>query len=166
MKLPFNAVETLAIAKIVSKDNKEKQRAAVAPGKYPFDISMHIKGVLTVGDDYMRAPTVSIPVLEVLALFIARAGITRERSESLLVDCLTAAMSKNDGKAQGQIASVLPQVAATLERVQKEVISKLPLAKVNGQTRATMKIACMSAETLVLSADALQDDSAIAQSAV
>lgn len=129
----LTATQNLVLASLVSADTKKKLKDGVA-GTNAVDMVLRFKGTLSIGADSERAPTVAIPYLEVMALFIARAGITRETSEKLIVECLTDAMAAT-GKGKDSLADASAQVSATLERVQAEIIAKLPLAKVKGSAK-------------------------------
>jgi len=129
------AIQNLVLASLVSAESKKEIRKTVGAGVVEIDEVFHVKGKFTIGEDYDRTPTVAVPLIETLALFIARAGITREHSEKLLVECMTQALLKNDGKASGELAANVPQVAATVERVSAEILAKLPKAKVKGSCK-------------------------------
>ena len=68
-----------------------------------------------------KIPTVSIPFKEVLTLFVARSGFTREHTLALLTECLTDAMSA--GKSA--IGSV-PEVDEAFALVTAEFLKGLP----------------------------------------
>jgi hypothetical protein len=114
-------------------------RAAVAPGTYLIDEMVRVSGTMTVGTDYDTAPTVSLPLKEILALFVARAGCTREASIALLLSCVRDAIAE-DGRAAGEIAERSSQVEEALETVKREVIDKLPRQPRRGAVKAKLTV--------------------------
>ena len=68
-----------------------------------------------------KVPTVSIPFKEVLTLFVARAGFTRDHTLALLTECLTDAL--NAGRSG--VGSV-PEVDEAFALVTAEFLKGLP----------------------------------------
>lgn len=50
----MNAVETLAITKLVGEKAEDEARKAVAAGSYVTDFWLHISGSIEMGEDYIR----------------------------------------------------------------------------------------------------------------
>lgn len=125
-------VEALALSKI------KADREAVAAGDYDLDFVVRVVGSMRVGEDTDKIPTVSIPVKEVLALFIARSGCTREHSLALLRDCMRDALSHGT-RGQGAI-----DAAADIDTAFKEAVDdltgSLPRTPVKGQVRCKISL--------------------------
>jgi hypothetical protein len=114
-KIDPTAVTTIALTKAIPKKEADAARTALTPGKYPVDFVARITGTMSVGAHTEKTATVSIPLKEVLALFIARSGITRESSIKLLSECLTDALKGDNTKATGAVAAA-SDIDAEFER--------------------------------------------------
>lgn len=137
-----------AIAKKLS-DTAKDGRDDLAPGEYAIDstVTLHVKGTVTVGTDTEKTPTSSIPVKEVLALFIARAGFTREHSVELLRSCLTDALSKGV-EGQGAI-----EAAADIDSEFKRTVSELTASLPKTPVKGAVKVKCAVVESVPATAD-------------
>jgi hypothetical protein len=120
-------------------------RDALAAGTYEVDELVHVHGTLTVGKDYETTPTVSLPVKEILALFVARAGFTREHTMALLVDCVSDAIDKS-GHGAGEVASKVEAVDEYLEAIKKDVLAKLPKVPRKGAVKAKLVAEAVGSE--------------------
>jgi hypothetical protein len=132
----MNNVLALAVAGV--KIDKEV-RNAVSTGKYAVDSWVHVQGTVSVGADYDTAPTVSLPVLEILALFVARAGITREASMKLLREVAGEAIAATGGAA-GSIVAEVEAVKDALEVVKRQVIDTLPRQTRKGPVKVSVTL--------------------------
>ncbi len=153
-------IEQLILNKIGEGEDKSKEtRNKVRPGSYAFDFLLHIKGNTDVGEDFETTPTVSIPIIETLALFVSRAGFTRKKSLELLSNCVKDAILGNKKGAKGEIERVLPELTETIKKIKKEVLAELPKAKRKG----IVKIECdvNKVETKEIAIEAL--DNIVAQ---
>ena len=115
-------ITQIALASIKANSTARKN---LLPGQYEVDELVHVSGTVTVGADYTTTPTVSLPVKEILALFIAQAGLTKGAAIQLLRKSVTDAI-KHKGKARGEIAKNVEAVNDTLKEVQQELLSSLP----------------------------------------
>lgn len=142
----MSAIINLALNSLKSS---ESDRAAVAAGKYDVDAVVRLTGTLSVGNDYDTVPTVSLPIKEVLALFVARAGFTRERSMQLLVECVHDAIAE-DGHGAGEVAARVAEVDEYLADIKAEVLAKLPRQPRKGAVKAKLSVEVLeSAEACV-----------------
>lgn len=132
----MNQTLQLALSKIAVP---KTARAAVAPGKYPIDATIRVKGEIKVGQDYDTAPTVGLPLLEIVSLLLHRAGATRESSLTLLREVATEAMKIKEGCSKGSLES-LAEVEKMLETVREEFIAKLPRASRKGAVTADLEV--------------------------
>jgi hypothetical protein len=130
----LNDLTTLALSRAISAKEASAAREQITPGSYDVDLTVRVKGVIEVSEDTDRPPTTSIPVKEVLALFLARSGCTREHSIALLRECLTEAL-KDGVTGKGAI-----EASADIDREFKaavaEITSSLPRNPVKGAVKA------------------------------
>jgi hypothetical protein len=117
----------------------EEARDALRPGTYAIDELVRVTGTVTIGADYQTTPTVSLPVKEILALFVARAGFTRKHTMQLLVECVSDALAKN-GRGAGEIASKVDAVDEYLAAIKNDVLAKLPKVPRRGAVRAKLAV--------------------------
>ena len=134
----ISSIEKIALSKVIAAAELKKERDALVVGKHDIDLTIRVTGSITVAADTEKAPTVSIPVKEVLALFIARAGITRESSIKLLQECLTDAL-KESSKGQGAIeeAAIIDD---EFDKAVSELTKALPKTPVKGAVKANLNI--------------------------
>jgi len=144
----LSSTENLLLASLVSADSKKKLASEMPDGSsVPVRVVLEFFGTLEKGVSYERTPTVSVPLIETLALFLARAGATREASEALLVECMTDAILET-GKGQDALSETVPAVAAMLERVRANVLDKLPKVSVSGAVKFKGSVTELSAVTV------------------
>lgn len=117
-----DAANSVALSKINADVNA---RETLLPGTYNVDTMVHVKGTIKVGEDYLTRPTVSIPLKETLALFIAYSGVTGPHAIAALRLAMQHAIAE-DGTGKGELETTMPIVAQTLARVQAEIIDQLP----------------------------------------
>lgn len=130
-----NTITMLALTKWTDK----QARKNAAPGEYEIDETVRVVGTIRIGEDYDTAPTVSLPMLPILALFIQRAGITRECSERLLSEVAAQAIG-DDGKVGDAMVADIDGIKATLERVKRNVIAKLPRQQRTGPVKVNLSV--------------------------
>lgn len=141
----MNVITQIALSAIKANPTARKQ---LCPGRYEIDETVHVTGTLTVGEDYSTTPTVSLPVKEVLALFVARCGMNREEAIELLRASVSEAIAIR-GKAKGQIACSIDAVTETLEQVQKELLAKLPPQPRRGKVSSKLAVAVVDLDVPV-----------------
>lgn len=133
MSIELSAIEGLALSKAFKAD-----RDAVAPGTYEIDMLVRVHGSMTVAQDTEKTSTVSIPVKEVLALFVARSGATREASLKLLEECLTDALVKSSTGC-GAI-SEMADIDQVFSAQMTKLIASLPKTPVRGAVRTKLQV--------------------------
>lgn len=131
-----DAANSVALTKIAAEVGA---RDLLAPGVYPIDTMVHVKGEISVGEDYDVAPTVSIPLKETLALFIAYSGVTRDAAIAALRRAMQQSIAV-DGKGKGALESTMPIVAQTMATVQQEIIDQLPRQDRKGPVKARLTV--------------------------
>lgn len=133
-----------AVRLAVSKFCDDDARAEVAPGNYSIDANVRIKGEMIVSEDYERAATQSIPHLEVLALALHRAGITRDKTIELIADSVRDCLQDKDS-AVGCIKELFPDIVGMIDRIKREIVGKLPKQRCKG----AVKVSLVLDETIV-----------------
>jgi hypothetical protein len=104
------------------------------PGRYYCDelLTVRITGTVEKKDDEFAAPTVSIPLISVLALFWEKCGITRDHALRMLREAITEAML--DGvKEDAKIESHIKDMDAAIKAVRTDLINQLPKMRRTGK---------------------------------
>lgn len=137
------AANSIALSKLAAAPNA---RAALTPGVYNVDTTVRVTGTVKVGEDYDVAPTVSIPLKETLALFIAYSGICGEHAIKALRQAMQHAIAV-DGCGQGELAKTMPIVNQTMARVEAEIIDQLPRQNRKGAVTTKLTVENLEAVT-------------------
>jgi len=112
----------------------KNENADLPPGKHRFEeeFIVYISGTVEKHDDQLVTPTVSIPLISVLALFWEKSGIARDEAMTLLREAITEAMQ--DGVNEDRhIKRRIDDVNAAITAVRKELIDQLPKMKRSGK---------------------------------
>ena len=99
----------------------------LAPGRHEIDeeFVLRLKGSVVKHGDQMIAPTVSIPLVTTLALFLENAGLNRDVPLELLREALTEAI--DDGLDDNQqIRKRIEDVESAINAVKRDLIDELP----------------------------------------
>jgi hypothetical protein len=131
-------IELLAISKAIATKSISEARKELRAGIYEVDTTVTIKGTVKIAEDTEKTPTVSIPMKEVLALFIARAGITRESSVEILKSVMSDVL-KDGGKVAGELAQAA-DVDSAYNEVVAEMLTSLPKTQVKGAVTAKVEV--------------------------
>ena len=126
-----NDLTLTVLSKVIPSRKASAARDGVAAGEFPVDFTVSVKGIVTVEEDGEKKPTVSIPVKEVLALFIARSGATRDANIALLTSCISDALAAKGGKG-GAKGALEAEFDATFGKVVEQFLSTLPKTRVRG----------------------------------
>jgi hypothetical protein len=104
------------------------------PGRHYFDeaVTVRVSGTVEKQADQLVAPTTSIPLITVIALFWEKSGITREAALKMLREAITEAMKDGADKNE-RIETRLNDVEAAIKAVKDDLIAKLPKAKRGGR---------------------------------
>lgn len=117
--------EALSLAERIALAKISAPKGEIEPGDHAVDFMVRVKGTVRKGEDYQRTPTVSIPTLAALALFVKRMGFQRDVAIEKLMDCMKAALK---GESAAEIDEWLGEAA---EKV-REGLEALPKATVKG----------------------------------
>jgi hypothetical protein len=108
-----------------------KEIRITTPGVHEIDetVTLHIKGTVTRNKDYMRAPTVSIPLKATLALALQKAGFQREHIKRILIESMQEALALGE-QAEGIILERLADVDEAMTHVADAIknLGKVPTA--------------------------------------
>lgn len=136
MSLPLSDVQIAALDGLLKDLDPSESKSRLDPNQtYGFDFTINIRGQLTKHEDTERKPTVSTPWLTVIALFVRRCGIQREESMKIILEAMTEAMEAGKDKEKLDALYKATGIYDARREYDKQVLSKLPKAKVNGQVR-------------------------------
>lgn len=137
-------------AKALIAKSWKNQKADVPVGKHEINetLLVRVRGYVEKHDDQMIAPTVSIPLVSVLAFFWERAGIERDAAMEMLRDALHEAMQENRNE-DAAVQARIEDVNAAIKAVKSDLISSLP--KMHRAGRLDTKGLCI--DVLALSDD-------------
>jgi len=130
----MNEATKIALTKLSSVI--ETNRELLAVGKHDIDVTVNVKGHITVGEDYEATPTVSIPLKASLAHFIRLCGITRDVACIKLQQAMKAAL-EDEEKGEMKIREVT-DIDEAMKKLQKDVLQKLP--KMTKKGHVTVKL--------------------------
>lgn len=134
----MNAIDTIALNNAVSTKDGKAAREAVEVGSYDVDFMVRVSGTINVAEDTEKTPTVSIPMKEVLALFIARSGCTREASIALLRECLTDALQ--DGTRGAGAIDAATDIDEVFKAEVAALTASLPKTPVKGKVTTKLTV--------------------------
>lgn len=141
-----NAIQSVAIAKAIATKDATAAREQLTVGKHEVDVTVRITGSLNVFADTEKTPTVSMPMKEVLALFIRYSGITGPHALALLKRAMTDALTKTDSEGsqntqgEGAIAAVIKDIDETINLVVEPMLQNLPKTPVKGMVKPNLKV--------------------------
>jgi hypothetical protein len=103
-------------------------------GRHHFDelLTVRISGTVEKQADQQIAPTTSLPLIPIIALFWEKAGVTRDRALAILREAITEAMAEKSNKGE-RIEARIKDVETAVQAVKEELIAKLPKAKRAGR---------------------------------
>jgi hypothetical protein len=103
------------------------------PGQHFFDetVTLHISGSVTKQSDQMVAPTASLPVIPVLALFWEKCGVSRDHALRMLREAITEAIQNGKNKDE-RIEARIKDVEKAIGTVRKS-LAELPKTKRAGR---------------------------------
>lgn len=117
--IELSDIQTVVLSKLESK----LPAATVPAGKHYFDFVVRITGEAVKSPDTKQKPTSRSLTLEMLALFIHRAGIQREKALEILVDVLRNNVQLGDDQKVALLE--ITGVKEAKDRLDEE-LSKLP----------------------------------------
>ena len=142
----LDCLTALALSRAVNKKADDLAREGVVAGTYDVDMTVRLVGTVEVLEDTDKKPTVSIPMKEVLALFVARSGCTREASVKLLRECMTDAL--RHGVTGAGAVEAAADIAQEHKKVANDMLATLPRTFVAGAVKADIEARLVSGSCL------------------
>jgi hypothetical protein len=107
----------------------------LSPGTHFIDevLVVRVVGNVEKQEDQFVTPTVSVPLISVLALFWEKAGIAQDQAMALLREAITEAMNE-DTEKDAEIKSRIDNVTEAIAAVRKDLLAKLPKMERAGRT--------------------------------
>lgn len=104
------------------------------PGTHYVDevLTIHVSGSVQKQGDAMVAPTTSLPLIPILALFWEKSGIARDHALRMLREAITEAVQNGKTKSE-RIEARIKDVETSVKAVKDELISKLPKQRRSGR---------------------------------
>lgn len=117
----------LANAKALIAKSWKNEDAELSVGKHEVNetLIVRVHGQVEKHDDQMIAPTISIPIIPVLAFFWERAGIERDAAMTMLRDAITEAMHENR-KEDASVMQRIEDMEKAIKAVRTDLIATLP----------------------------------------
>lgn len=148
----------LANTKALLAKSWKNEAADLPVGKHEVNetLIVRVRGEIEKHDDQMIAPTVSIPLVSVLAYFWERAGIERDSAMSMLREAITEAMQENR-KEDTAVLKRIEDVETALKSVRQDLIATLPKMPRAGRLdtkNLTIDVLALSAEDEPLAVEA------------
>jgi len=114
-------------AKALLAKTWKNEDADLLPGRQYVDeeFVVRVTGSVEKLDDEMVAPTVSIPLISVLALFWEKCGVVREHAFAMLREALQESMT-NRVKEDAAIKERIKDVDEAVKAIRKDLIAGLP----------------------------------------
>jgi acyl carrier protein phosphodiesterase len=114
-------------AKALLAKSWKNEDADLAPGRHCVEeeFVVRITGTVEKCDDEISAPTVSIPLIAVLALFWEKCGIVREHALNMLRQALQEAMTAKV-KEDKHIKDRIKDVDEAVKAIRQDLIASLP----------------------------------------
>jgi len=148
----------LANTKALLAKSWKNETADLPVGRHNIDeaLLVRVRGEIEKHDDQMIAPTVSIPLVSVLAFFWERAGIERDVAMSMLREAITEAMTEGR-KEDAAVLKRIEDVETAIKAVKSDLIATLPKMPRNGKldtSRLTIQVLALSSEDKPLAVEA------------
>lgn len=125
---------TETIKALLAKKWKDEE-ADLTPGTHYFDdeFIVRVSGTVEKEEDQLVTPTVSVPLISVLALFWEKAGLAQDQAMSLLREAIIAAMDQGVGE-DAHIKSRIEDVNSAIKAVREDLLAELPKMPRAGRT--------------------------------
>lgn len=111
----------------------------LTPGVHTVEetVTIRANGTIKKSDDYERAATCEIPLIDTLALCLQSMGCTREAAIGKIVAAMQNAYDMRQGKydpgdKREELEQTIADMQAARERVQESIIAQLPKVTANG----------------------------------
>jgi hypothetical protein len=140
----------LTNAKALLAKSWKNETADLPVGRHAIDetLLVRVQGHIKKHEDQMIAPTVSIPLVSVLAYFWERAGLERDAAMSMLREAIHEAMTNGENE-DAAVKKRIEDVNAAILAVKTDLIATLPKMPRAGR----LETKNLSIDVLALSAE-------------
>jgi phosphoenolpyruvate carboxylase len=132
-------IEIISLTKLVKDKAKDAARKDIAPGNYTIDRLIHVKGVLTVAEDYQKTPTTTVLSKEAFALVLQYAGVTAQAAEKALIKAFEDVIAETNGKAVGAVSEEYKAIVEKGMKHVEAIVEKLPKVTCKGPITGHMQ---------------------------
>jgi len=94
---------------------------------------VHASGTVTKQNDAMVAPTTSLPLIPILALFGEKSVICRDHALRMLKEAITEAMESGTTMKNEQIKARVNDIETAVKAIKTDLIAKLPMQRRSGR---------------------------------
>lgn len=117
----------LTNAKALIAKSWKNEAANLSVGRHEVNetLLVRVRGHIEKHDDQMIAPTVSIPLVSVLAYFWERAGIERDAAMTMLREAIHEAMTNGENE-DAAVLKRIDDVEKAIKAVKTDLIATLP----------------------------------------
>jgi hypothetical protein len=125
---------TETIKALLAKKWKDEE-TDLTPGTHYFDeeFIVRVSGTVEKEEDQLVTPTVSVPLISVLALFWEKAGLAQDQAMSMLREAIIEAMDQGVGE-DAHIKSRIEDVNSAIKAVREDLLAELPKMPRAGRT--------------------------------
>ena len=120
-------------ALIVKKFKDAELELGIGRHKVDETFVVRVVGSVERHEDQWIAPTISIPLIPVMAFFWDRLGVEKDAAMSVLRDAITEAMQSKTNESPS-IKSKMDEVAEAVAAVKRDLIGVLPKMRRAGRT--------------------------------
>lgn len=117
----------LSQAKALIAKSWNKENADLPVGRHEVNetLIVRVRGMVEKHDSQMICPTISIPIIPVLAFFWEKVGLERDAAMNMLREAITEAM-KDGHKEDASVLKRMEDVEKAIKAVKTDLISTLP----------------------------------------
>jgi len=128
-----NTMDSTLQALIVKKFKDAEMDLDVGRHWIEETVVLRVSGTVERHEDQLIAPTISIPLIPVIAFFWERLGVERDAAMSVLREAIAEAMRAKTDESPG-IKSKMDDVAEAVAAVKRDLIEGLPKMRRAGRT--------------------------------
>jgi hypothetical protein len=135
----MKSTTTVAVAKVVKAPTVKVASNDLTVGEHYIDTYVHLKGTIKKAEDEMADATVSLSVLETLALALKFSGVTGDNAKKVIRETITTALTA-DSTSKGALTEQYDWLEDEVKALKKDVISKLPKIPKSGKVTTKLTV--------------------------